>query len=30
VCKEGTMFTIVVKDRSAGYIVVSSGRRRLL
>jgi len=30
VCKEGTMFTIVVKDRSAGHVVISSGRRRLL
>jgi hypothetical protein len=29
-CKEGTMFTIVVNDRSAGHIVISSGRRRLL
>jgi hypothetical protein len=29
-CKESTMFTIVVNDRSAGYIVISSGRRRLL
>ena len=29
-CKEDTMFTIVVNDRSAGYLVISSGRRRLL
>jgi hypothetical protein len=29
-CKEDTMFTIVVNDRSAGHIVISSGRRRLL
>jgi hypothetical protein len=29
-CKEGTMFTIVVNDRSAGHVVISSGRRRLL
>jgi hypothetical protein len=28
-CKEETMFTIVVNDRSAGYVVISSGRRRL-
>jgi len=27
-CKEGTMFTIVVNDRSAGPLVISSGRRR--
>jgi len=27
-CKEGTMFTIVVNDRSAGQFVISSGRRR--
>ena len=29
-CKEGTMLTIVVNDRSAGHFVISSGRRRLL
>ena len=29
-CKENTMFTIVVNDRSAGYFVISSGRRRLV
>jgi len=29
-CKENTMFTIVVNDRSAGHFVISSGRRRLL
>jgi len=29
-CKEETMFTIVVNDRSAGHVVISSGRRRLL
>ena len=29
-CREDTMFTIVVNDRSAGQFVVSSGRRRLL
>ena len=29
-CKEGTMFTVVVNDRLAGYFVISSGRRRLL
>jgi hypothetical protein len=29
-CKENTMFTIVVNDRSAGHLVISSGRRRLL
>jgi len=28
-CKEETMFTIVVNDRSAGYVVMSSGRRGL-
>jgi len=28
-CKEETMFTIVVDDRSAGHVVVCSGRRRL-
>jgi hypothetical protein len=27
-CKEDTMFTIVVNDRSAGQFVISSGRRR--
>jgi hypothetical protein len=27
-CREDSMFTIVVNDRSAGQIVVSSGRRR--
>ncbi len=27
-CKEDTMFTIVVNDRSAGQLVISSGRRR--
>jgi hypothetical protein len=29
-CKEGTMFTIVVNDRLADHVVISSGRRRLL
>jgi hypothetical protein len=29
-CKEDTMFTIVVDDRSAGHVVISSGRRRLV
>jgi molybdenum cofactor biosynthesis enzyme len=29
-CKEETMFTIVVNDRSAGHCVISSGRRRLV
>ena len=29
-CKEDTMFTIVVNDRSAGHFVISSGSRRLL
>ena len=29
-CKEGTIFTIVVNDRSAGYVVIGSGRRRLV
>ncbi|KPK34122.1 MAG: hypothetical protein AMJ65_18865 [Phycisphaerae bacterium SG8_4] len=28
-CREDTMFTIVVNDRSAGHCVISSGRRRL-
>ena len=28
-CKEETMFTIIVNDSSAGYFVISSGRRRL-
>jgi hypothetical protein len=28
-CKEGTMFTIVVNDRSVGHFVISSGRRSL-
>jgi hypothetical protein len=27
-CKEDTIFTIVVNDRSAGQVVISSGRRR--
>jgi hypothetical protein len=27
-CKEDTMFTIVVNDRSAGQVVISSGKRR--
>jgi hypothetical protein len=27
-CKEDTMFTIVVNDRSAGHLVISSGKRR--
>ncbi len=27
-CKEDAMFTIVVNDRSAGQVVISSGRRR--
>ena len=29
-CKEDTMFTIIVNDRSAGHFVISSGRRRLV
>jgi hypothetical protein len=29
-CREETMFTIVVDDRSAGHVVICSGRRRLL
>ena len=29
-CKADTMFTIVVNDRSTGYIVISSGRRRIV
>lgn len=29
-CKEDTMVTIVVEDRSAGHVVISSGKRRLL
>jgi hypothetical protein len=29
-CKEGTMFTIVINDHSAGHFVISSGRRRLM
>jgi hypothetical protein len=29
-CKESTMFTTVVHDRSAGHVVISSGRRRLV
>ena len=29
-CKEETMLTIVVNDRSTGHIVISSGRRRLV
>ena len=29
-CKEGTMFTIVVNDRSTGPIVISSGKKRLV
>jgi hypothetical protein len=29
-CKQDTLFTIVVNDRSAGHLVISSGRRRLL
>ena len=29
-CKEDTMFTIVVNDRSVGHIVISTGRRRLV
>jgi hypothetical protein len=29
-CKEDTIFTIVVNDRSTGHFVISSGRRRLL
>ncbi|MCP4456404.1 MAG: hypothetical protein GY809_33525 [Planctomycetes bacterium] len=28
-CKEGTMFTVVVNDRSAGPVVISSGRKRM-
>jgi hypothetical protein len=29
-CKEETMFTVVIDDRSAGHCVISSGRRRLV
>jgi predicted transcriptional regulator len=29
-CKESTIFTIVVNDRSTGHIVISSGRRGLM
>ncbi len=29
-CKEETMFTVVINDRSAGYVVISSGRRRMV
>jgi hypothetical protein len=29
-CKEETMFTIVINDRSTGHFVMSSGRRRLV
>jgi len=29
-CKESTMFTIVVNERSVGHFVISSGRRSLL
>ncbi|MBN2313087.1 MAG: hypothetical protein JXM79_04115 [Sedimentisphaerales bacterium] len=29
-CKEETMFTIIVNDRSAGHVVISSGRRGLV
>jgi len=29
-CKKDTMFTIIVNDRSAGHLVISSGRRRLV
>ncbi len=29
-CREETMFTIVVNDRSAGYVVISSGKRRVV
>ena len=29
-CKKETMFTIVVNDRSTGYVVISSGRRRMV
>jgi hypothetical protein len=29
-CKEDTMYTVVINDRSSGYFVISSGRRRLL
>ena len=29
-CKEGTMFTAVVNDRSAGPVVISSGKRRMV
>jgi len=27
-CKEGTIYTIVVNDRSKGYVVICSGKRR--
>jgi hypothetical protein len=29
-CKEDTMFTIVVVDRSTGHVVISSGKRRMV
>ncbi len=29
-CKEETMFTVVINDRSSGYVVISSGRRRMV
>jgi len=29
-CKEGTMFTAVVSDRSVGPVVISSGKRRMV
>ena len=29
-CREDTMFTIVVNDRSAGHFVISSGKRRVV
>ena len=29
-CKEGTMVTIVVNDRSTGPVVISSGKRRMV
>ena len=29
-CKENTVFTIVINDRSAGHFVIGSGRRRLV
>ncbi len=29
-CKKETMFTVVINDRSSGYVVISSGRRRMV